>query len=52
MHEASKRRGGIRKRPPVDVDDDEDEAAAVLLRCPAQFDFIHISRVAAVHCRT
>lgn len=30
-----KRKGGIRKRPPADVDDAEDEAAAVLLRCPS-----------------
>lgn len=30
-----KRKGGIRKRPPADVDDEEDEAAAVLLRYPS-----------------
>ena len=33
MTEASKRKGGIRKRPPVDADDEGDEAAAALLRC-------------------
>ena len=33
MAEALKRKGGIRKRAPVDVDDEEDEAAAALLRC-------------------
>ena len=32
MAEAPKRKGGIRKRVPVDVDDEEDEAAVALLR--------------------
>lgn len=33
MSEVPKRKGGIRKRPPADLDDNEDDAAAVLLRC-------------------
>lgn len=53
MAEAPKRKGGIRKRVPVDVDDEEDEAAAALLRCSSIVLVLDFSMAvyASMHCR-